>query len=110
MTVVWIMSVVLLWDRARSLILRSMRPRCHLVSLAAVDRRRPRRRGVAATDDRDPGLTSNGRSLAEPAIAARREMLSEALADRSADRDPAVTDLVERLAHDLAGEPALRRG
>ena len=65
-------------------------------------------RGLIATDDSSPGLTPNGETLAERAIAARRDLLSEALADVSADRDPAVNDLLHRLARDLAGEPPVR--
>jgi EmrB/QacA subfamily drug resistance transporter len=64
-----------------------------------------RQRGLVARDEGDAGLTPSGQTLAERAIAARRELLSETLADTSADRDPAVTDLLERLAKELAGEP-----
>jgi len=63
-----------------------------------------RRRGLIAGEDGGPTLTSAGHSLADRAVAARRELLTEALADDSADRDPAVSDLLRRLARELAGE------
>ncbi len=64
-----------------------------------------RERGLVASDEGNAGLTPSGQTLAERAIAARRELLSETLNDTSADRDPAVTDLLQRLAKELAGEP-----
>ena len=63
-----------------------------------------RRRGLVAGEDGGPALTSAGRSLAERALAARRELLTEALADASADRAPGVDDLLRRLARELTGE------
>ncbi len=63
-----------------------------------------RRSDLIGGEDGAPGLTPAGHSLAERAIAARRELLSEALADDTADRDPAVDRLLHRLAHELAGE------
>ena len=63
-----------------------------------------RRRGLVAGEDGGPTLTSAGHSLAGRALAARRELLTEALADTSADRDPAVDDLLRRLARELTGD------
>jgi EmrB/QacA subfamily drug resistance transporter len=63
-----------------------------------------RRRGLIAGEDGGPTLTSAGHSLAGRAVAARRELLTEALADDSADRDPAVSELLRRLARELTGE------
>ena len=51
------------------------------------------------------GLTADGQSLAERALTARRDLLGEALADEDASRDPAVKELLQRLARELAGEP-----
>jgi DNA-binding MarR family transcriptional regulator len=63
-----------------------------------------RRRGLVAGEDGAPALTSAGHSLAGRALEARRELLTEALADDSADRDPALSDLLRRLARELAGD------
>ncbi len=63
-----------------------------------------RQRGLVAGEDPGAGLTSAGQSLADRAVAARRELLTEALADESADRDPAVNDLLRRLARELTGD------
>jgi DNA-binding MarR family transcriptional regulator len=63
------------------------------------------RHNLIAGEDGIPGLTVAGEELAERAITARRELLSEALADEHADRDPAVEELLHRLARELAGEP-----
>ena len=63
-----------------------------------------RRRGLVA-EDVGPSLTPSGHSFARRAVAARRELLTEAIADRSADRDPEVTDLLRRLSEELTGEP-----
>jgi EmrB/QacA subfamily drug resistance transporter len=62
-----------------------------------------RARGLVAGDG--AGLTDGGRSLAERAVTARRDLLGEALADEDAGRDPAVKELLHRLARELAGEP-----
>ncbi len=64
-----------------------------------------RKNGLIAGEDGAPALTPSGAGLAERAIAARRELLCEALADERAQRDPAVDDLLHRLARELAGEP-----
>ena len=63
-----------------------------------------RRRGLVAGEDRGPTLTPAGQDLARRAVVARRELLTEALADDSADRNPVVDDLLRRLARELAGE------
>ena len=63
-----------------------------------------RRRGLVAGEDGGPALTSAGRSLAVRALAARRELLTEALADATADRAPGVDDLLRRLARELTGD------
>jgi EmrB/QacA subfamily drug resistance transporter len=63
-----------------------------------------RRRGLVAGEDRGPTLTPAGQDLARRAVAARRELLTEALADDSADRNPVVDGLLRRLARELAGE------
>jgi DNA-binding MarR family transcriptional regulator len=63
-----------------------------------------RRRGLVAGEDGGPTLTSAGHNLAGRALAARRELLTEALADPSADRAPAVNDLLRRLAQELTGD------
>jgi EmrB/QacA subfamily drug resistance transporter len=64
-----------------------------------------RERGLVASEDGGPTLTSAGHSLAARAVAARRELLTEVLADDTADRDPAVNALLHRLARELAGDP-----
>ncbi len=64
-----------------------------------------RKRGLIGSDGGDPALTAEGRALADRAVAARRELLTEALDDDTAGRDPAVSDLLQRLASELCGEP-----
>jgi DNA-binding MarR family transcriptional regulator len=65
-----------------------------------------RRSGLIAGENGGPAdLTPAGHALADRAIAARRELLTEALADKRADRDPALDDLLRRLARELCGEP-----
>jgi EmrB/QacA subfamily drug resistance transporter len=63
-----------------------------------------RERGLVASEDGGPTLTSAGHGLAARAVAARRELLTEVLADDTADRDPAVNALLHRLARELAGD------
>jgi EmrB/QacA subfamily drug resistance transporter len=63
-----------------------------------------RRGRLIAGEDGAVELTPTGRSLAERALTARRSLLTEALADESADREPAVDDLLHRLARELTGE------
>ena len=55
--------------------------------------------------DGTPELTPDGRTLASRAVAARRELLCESLADDAAERDPRVDALLRRLARELTGEP-----
>ena len=64
-----------------------------------------RRNGLIAGEGGTADLTPDGRTLAVRAVAARRELLLEVLADESASRDPAVDRLLRRLARELAGEP-----
>jgi EmrB/QacA subfamily drug resistance transporter len=63
-----------------------------------------RQHGLVTGED-GVGLTASGQTLAGRAIAARRELLTEALADESAHRDPEVDRLLHRLACELAGDP-----
>ncbi len=63
-----------------------------------------RQRGMIAGDG-SPELTADGRTLADRAVAARRELLGEVLADGKAERDPQVDALLRHLATELAGEP-----
>jgi EmrB/QacA subfamily drug resistance transporter len=67
-----------------------------------------RGKGLIAGEE-EAQLTEQGRSLAARAVAARRELLLEMLADESATRDPAVEDLLRRLARELTGEPPQQR-
>jgi DNA-binding MarR family transcriptional regulator len=60
--------------------------------------------GLVAGEQVVPALTAAGRRLADRALAARRELLTEALADDSADRDPAVEELMQRLSRELCGD------
>jgi EmrB/QacA subfamily drug resistance transporter len=87
--------------RARSLAERDGVPEERIV--AVVDELRSR--GLVSTDDGTSSLTSDGRVLAERAVTARRELLDEALGDETATRDPAVDELLHRLARELAGDP-----
>jgi len=83
-------------------------------ALAENDRVRPERiaavvaelreRGLVAGEDLGAALTPAGQSPAQRAVAARRELLTEALADDSADRDPVVDDPLRRLARELTGD------
>jgi hypothetical protein len=63
-----------------------------------------RRGGLVAGEDAGLALTSAGHDLARRAVVARRELLSEALADEAADRNPVVNELLRRLARELAGD------
>ena len=67
-----------------------------------------RGRGLMARDGGEPQLSDDGRALAERAVSARQELLSETLSDESADLDPAIGELLRRLARELAGEPPAR--
>jgi EmrB/QacA subfamily drug resistance transporter len=62
-------------------------------------------RGLVASNGGPARLTSNGHAFAERAVAARQELLTEALADESASLDPTIRSLLHRLAVELAGEP-----
>jgi hypothetical protein len=64
-----------------------------------------RGRGLIAAEDGTSKLTGDGQELAQRAVSARRELLDEALGDTSAVRDPAVDELLHRLARELAGDP-----
>ncbi|HTX32596.1 MAG TPA: MDR family MFS transporter [Solirubrobacteraceae bacterium] len=64
-----------------------------------------RGKGLVAGEDGGAALTESGRRCVERAITARRELLTETLADHAADRDPAIDRLLHRLARELAGEP-----
>ena len=67
-----------------------------------------RERGLITHDDAAPEPHPGRHVLAERAVTARRELLSETLDDDSAGRDPAVGDLLQRLARELCGEPPSR--
>jgi predicted MFS family arabinose efflux permease len=67
-----------------------------------------RSRGLVASEDGTAALTDDGRNYAERAITTRQDLLSEALADPSADMDPSVNKLLRSLAEELAGEPPIR--
>jgi EmrB/QacA subfamily drug resistance transporter len=61
--------------------------------------------GLIAGEDGGDGISANGEALAARAIAARKELLAEALADDGVQRDPKLDALLHRLARELAGEP-----
>ncbi len=68
-----------------------------------------RERTLISYDDAGvPSLTESGSVLAERAVSARRELLTEALDDDVAGRDPEVGVLLQRLARELCGEPPSR--
>ncbi len=62
-------------------------------------------RGLVAGEQPLRALTDAGRSYTERLLSARRELLSEALADDSAGRRPEVDALLRQLARELCGEP-----
>jgi hypothetical protein len=64
-----------------------------------------RARGLVAGDDGTPVLTGSGREATAVAVAGRRDLLAEVLADHGAERRPEVDALLRRLARELAGEP-----
>ncbi len=64
-----------------------------------------RDRGLIIGEDGGGQLTPAGQEQAERVVSARRQLLAEALADGTADRDPEVTALLTRLARELCGEP-----
>jgi predicted MFS family arabinose efflux permease len=49
-------------------------------------------------------LTAAGRALTDQVVAARRDLLEEAVADPATNRRPEVDDLLRRLARELVGE------
>jgi EmrB/QacA subfamily drug resistance transporter len=64
-----------------------------------------RERGLVAGEEGGRELTGAGRAHTERVVSARRDLLLEALADDSVQRDPAATALLARLARELCGEP-----
>jgi EmrB/QacA subfamily drug resistance transporter len=69
-----------------------------------------RDRHLVAGEDGEGQVTAAGRKQAERIIAARRELLCEALADEDAERKPELSALLHRLARELSGEPPLGAG
>jgi EmrB/QacA subfamily drug resistance transporter len=69
-----------------------------------------RRHRLVGREDGASGLTAAGEALAARAIAARKELLAEALADDAAQRDPELDALLHRLARELAGEHPVLSG
>jgi MFS family permease len=63
-----------------------------------------RERELVAGEGEGPMLTAAGRTCADRAVTARRELLAEVLADEGAGRDPEVAALLRRLARELAGD------
>ena len=61
-------------------------------------------RGLVSDVAGELHLTDDGRTVAARAVAARAEMLEDALADEDAERRPEVHALLQRLAVELAGE------
>ncbi len=72
--------------------------------IAAVVRELAARELVAGTQT-ERRLTEAGQNYADRLLSARRELLSDALADESADRRPEVDTLLRKLARELCGEP-----
>ena len=68
------------------------------------------RRRVLVVRGDGPTRSSPTRAADSPsgAVTARRELLTETLDDESADLDPAIGELLQRLAHELAGAPPAR--
>ena len=67
-----------------------------------------RAHGLVADDDGAARLTDQGRALADRAVLARRELLDESLDDETAQIEPDNSELLHRLARELAGEPPAR--
>jgi EmrB/QacA subfamily drug resistance transporter len=61
-----------------------------------------RERGLVAGEG--DALTDSGLDVAGRVVTARRDQLHDELADATADRDPAVEELLRRLARELSGE------
>jgi DNA-binding MarR family transcriptional regulator len=68
-----------------------------------------RRRGLLAGEDGGVQVTPAGTEETRRVVGARRELLTEALADENADRRPEVSALLTRLARELCGEPPSAR-
>ena len=68
-----------------------------------------RRRGLVAGEDGGFEVTAAGAEETRRVVGARRELLTEALADEDADRRPEVSALLTRLARELCGEPPSAR-
>jgi EmrB/QacA subfamily drug resistance transporter len=64
-----------------------------------------RERGLIAGENGDAHLTTQGRVQTDRIVDARRDLLAEALADDSTERNPEVSALLRRLARELCGEP-----
>ncbi len=60
--------------------------------------------GLVTGEPDAPELSTAGRALTDQVVAARRELLAEAIADDTADRPPEVDELLQRLARELVGE------
>ncbi len=63
-----------------------------------------RTHGLVQDDGPTISITATGREMTTRAVSARRELLSETLADPSAERSPEVDALLQRLSLELAGE------
>ncbi len=68
-------------------------------------RPRPGRPRDGAAGNGQAELTATGREHAERLLSARCELLTEALADDGAERDPQVLSLLRRLSVELCGDP-----
>jgi hypothetical protein len=68
-----------------------------------------RRRGLLVGEDGGVQVTAAGAEETRRVVGARRELLTEALADENADRRPEVSALLTRLARELCGEPPSAR-
>jgi MFS family permease len=69
-----------------------------------------RERKLLAGEPGDAELTAAGRDYTDRVVGARRELLSEALADDSTRRSPELSALLQRLARELCGEPPVAVG
>jgi len=64
-----------------------------------------RERHLIAGEDGDSLLTPSGEEQTQRILAARRELLADALADPDAARSSELSALLHRLARELCGEP-----
>jgi EmrB/QacA subfamily drug resistance transporter len=62
-------------------------------------------RGLLTGEAGSSEVTPAGREYTTRVVAARRDLLAEALADDSSDRNPELSALLQRLARELSGEP-----